>query len=282
CYFCHGFAGDARTLASRYLTPPPRDFTAARRDRLSREAMIATVRDGSPGTAMQGFAGRLSAADIEAVVDYVRAELMEGAGGGTRYHSPANGWDPARDSPAIAFVTGELPLEASADRLGPQEAAGKRLYLATCISCHDAGGAAAGPVWDTRAVSFPRGRYSHRAERADAVTGATPYARHDRPPTIPDLGAAERRGEALFQANCAFCHGADGSGRNWIGSFLQRRPRDLTDSGFMAGMTRARLAARIREGVPGTSMPAWSGVLDDSQIRALIAYIERAFHPLKD
>ncbi len=29
CYFCHGYSGDAKTLAATYLQPPPRDFSAA-------------------------------------------------------------------------------------------------------------------------------------------------------------------------------------------------------------------------------------------------------------
>jgi cytochrome c oxidase cbb3-type subunit 3 len=29
---------------------------------------------------------------------------------------------------------------------------------------------------------------------------------------VAGLEARERRGEKLFQANCAFCHGADGTG----------------------------------------------------------------------
>ncbi|HEY5641885.1 MAG TPA: hypothetical protein VIS31_03340, partial [Woeseiaceae bacterium] len=28
CYQCHGYAGDAQTLASASLSPPPRDFTS--------------------------------------------------------------------------------------------------------------------------------------------------------------------------------------------------------------------------------------------------------------
>ncbi len=48
----------------------------------------------------------------------------------------------------------------------------------------------------------------------------------------------------------------------------------------MAGMTRARLAGVIREGLPGTSMPAWKSVLSDADIDALTHYIGRAFHPL--
>ena len=61
------------------------------------------------------------------------------------------------------------------------------------------------------------------------------------------LSARELRGQALFQENCAFCHAADGTGRNWIGSFLQPHPRDLTAPAFMRSMTASRLAGVIRE-----------------------------------
>ena len=43
CYFCHGYAGDARTVASSMLTPAPRDFTARP---LGRERMLDALRRG--------------------------------------------------------------------------------------------------------------------------------------------------------------------------------------------------------------------------------------------
>ncbi|MBF0283556.1 MAG: cytochrome c [Magnetococcales bacterium] len=94
------------------------------------------------------------------------------------------------------------------------------------------------------------------------------------------LTASEQRGEALYQANCAFCHAADGTGRNWIGSFLEPHPRDLTQPEFMGGMPPGRLKQVIREGLPGTSMPAWGGVLSADQINDVTEYIARVFHPL--
>jgi cytochrome c oxidase cbb3-type subunit III len=103
---------------------------------------------------------------------------------------------------------------------------------------------------------------------------------HDKVPQLTGLSVLERQGETVFQKNCAFCHGADGTGRNWIGSFLEPHPRDLTAPAFMSGMTKERLAGVIREGLPNTSMPAWKSVLTEAQIKALIAYISRAFHPL--
>ena len=86
-------------------------------------------------------------------------------------------------------------------------------------------------------------------------------------------------GEQLFQANCAFCHGADGTGKNWIGQFMEPKARDLT-AYSAAQMPPARLKRVIREGLPGTSMPAWKSVLSDKEIKAIIAYISKAFYPL--
>jgi cytochrome c oxidase cbb3-type subunit 3 len=150
------------------------------------------------------------------------------------------------------------------------------------VTCHDnARAVVAGAVWESHALSYPRnGFVPGDSQQVDTVSGASPYHLHDQAPQLVALSAQELRGQTLFQENCAFCHAADGSGRNWIGSFLQPHPRDLTEPAFMRTMTAQRLAGVIREGLPGTSMPAWRSVLSQSQIQALVAYIGRAFHPL--
>jgi cytochrome c oxidase cbb3-type subunit 3 len=136
--------------------------------------------------------------------------------------------------------------------------------------------------WEPQALSYPRPGFNPGDSLLppDAVSGATPFARHDLAPVLADLNARERNGERLYQANCAFCHAADGTGRNWIGSFLDPHPRDLTDARFMGSMSAERLAQVIRHGLAGTSMPAWEGVLSHDQVNSLVAYIHRAFHPL--
>jgi cytochrome c oxidase cbb3-type subunit 3 len=96
------------------------------------------------------------------------------------------------------------------------------------------------------------------------------------------MNPLERRGERLFQQNCAFCHGADGTGQNWIGKFMEPHPRNLRDSVFMMNSTRQTISHAIREGLPNTSMPAWKSVLSDRDVQSIVAYINRAFHPLKD
>jgi len=50
----------------------------------------------------------------------------------------------------------------------------------------------------------------------------------------------------------------------------------------MDTMTRTRLSTTIREGLPGSSMPAWKSVLSEKEIAAIVAYVAKAFHPLPD
>jgi cytochrome c oxidase cbb3-type subunit 3 len=235
---------------------------------------------------MKPYQGILSQAEIEAVVDFVRLAFMDGRQVDARYHTAENGWpEHERFRAAFPFATGEIALDRPSETLNAGQRAGRRLYLSSCVSCHDRSRVDdSRPRWEPQAVSFPRlgFRPGDGLLPPDAVTGASPFARHDLPPRIPDLSEQASQGEVLFQANCAFCHAADGTGRNWIGTFLEPRPRDLTDSQFMSRMTRERLRRVIREGLRETAMPAWGRVLTAPQIEAVIAYVERAFHPLAD
>ena len=289
CYFCHGYSGDARTLAATYLEPPPRNFAALPEDGLDREHMLAAVTAGLPGTAMKGFAGILSEDEIAAVVDFVRVEFMRRKAENTRYHTVENGWpDHQRNRIAFPFARGEIALDTAWEALTEEQRRGKRLFLASCISCHDhARTDDPGVTWEGRPVSYPRNSHepgvpTRAPTRDEAVSSASPYLLHDVIPAIEGLSMQEKAGESLYQNNCAFCHAADGTGRNWIGSFMEPHPRDLTDSRFMSAMTRSRLSVTIRNGLPNTSMPAWKHVLDGEQIEAIVAYVNKAFHPLAD
>jgi cytochrome c oxidase cbb3-type subunit III len=297
CYYCHGYSGDARTLSATLLTPKPVDFTSVSPDVLGKERMLHSIRSGRPGTAMMSFSSVLKPGEIDAVADFIRQEFMIAKRINTRYHTEANGWfNHERYAAAFPFTKGEIPLDTPWEQLTPQQAEGKRLYMSSCVSCHDRARVNnADVLWEPRPVSYPRNQYLPGDQPApeeigstnaksksslDAMTSASPYLQHDRAPVLAGLTATERRGEKLFQQNCAFCHAADGTARNWIGSFMEPHPRDLTSSKAMSGMTRSRLSKVIHEGLPGTSMPAWKSVLSEQQVDDVIAYVARAFHPL--
>ena len=248
--------------------------------------MIDAVTNGRAGTAMKSFSRSLSAKEIESVVDFVRLEFMTNKAKNTRYHTVENGWpNHEKYKLAFPFALGEIAMDTPWSELSEDQQAGKRIYIQSCVTCHDRAKVDNdGVIWELRAVSYPRNQYSHKAEGkkadTDATSQASPYAKHDVAPVVSGLTASESRGEKLFQNNCAFCHAADGSGKNWIGSFLDSHPRNLADESFMNSMTRQRLKKVIQEGLPGTTMSAWKQVLKDDEIDSIIDYISKVFHPV--
>ena len=83
---------------------------------------------------------------------------------------------------------------------------------------------------------------------------------------------ARARGRALFMDHCALCHGdrADGNGRRREG--ITGKPADFTSANWRASATPDGVFTVIREGKPGTSMPAWRS-LEDHEIVDLTAYV---------
>lgn len=273
CYQCHGYAGDANTLASSFLQPKPRNFTATDLTQLDRTRMITTLQQGRDGTAMVSFSSVLDSSEINAVVDYVRTEFMSGEKPILLYHTAENGWENhERYAAAFPFANGELPLDMDWEKLSSSQKDGKRLFMTACISCHDRARVQnEGNIWDLRPLSYPRKHYTH-TQPLDGISGASPYAMHDQLPQAGSLSHIEQEGESLFQVNCAFCHAADGTARNWIGSFLEPHPRDLTTTQILQRDNKS-LRQVVLEGLPGTSMPAWKHVLSESQVDAIFAYL---------
>ena len=285
CYQCHGYAGNAETLARASLEPPPRDFTSATVEELPIERIVETVLGGREGTAMVSFASVLDEDDARSVAAYIQQSFMQPERVDARYHSPENGWtDHERYAAAFPFIDGSVPLSMPWESLTAEQRRGRRLYESACVSCHDQPntGASGDAEWELRAVSFPRDHFSHRVSNTDLVSGASPYAQHDVPPDPGGLSELALAGRPLYQDNCAFCHAADGTGRNWIGSFLEPRPRDFTDPDFRLLADEEAMEQRVLHGIPGTSMPAWRDVLEREEIAAIIAYIRESFRAGKN
>lgn len=157
CRVCHGDAGNGSTWTTTVLDPPPRNFTAPQsRKELTRSRMIASVTYGRTGTAMMPFKTRLSPADIEAVVDYIRAEFMSGPviadagseGMGAIAASPHGTQALAGSAmaPGLAEVETHVDMNASfPNGLKGNYARGRAFYMGNCATCHGARGDGAGP-----------------------------------------------------------------------------------------------------------------------------------------
>jgi sulfur oxidation c-type cytochrome SoxX len=83
--------------------------------------------------------------------------------------------------------------------------------------------------------------------------------------------------EASYKNLCARCHGEKGDGLGPIAEHLDPSPRDFTKAAFMNSKSTARLVNSVRNGVSGTSMPAWGKALDENQAKAILGYIQTAF-----
>ncbi|SCY38066.1 Cytochrome C oxidase, cbb3-type, subunit III [Nitrosospira sp. Nl5] len=88
-----------------------------------------------------------------------------------------------------------------------------------------------------------------------------------------------KRGEAVYQANCAACHGPKGEatpGWRIPGADGRYPPPPLDDSAHAWHHSTETLERMIREGSPadGGGMPAWEGKLTNQQIDDVIVWIK--------
>lgn len=94
-------------------------------------------------------------------------------------------------------------------------------------------------------------------------------------PALPaNFGSHEARlrGRLLFLEHCALCHGERADGRGRRRQSLSSPPVDFTDPYWSRRTPPRRIFEIIRDGVHGTSMPAWK-VLDDQQTWDLVSYL---------
>lgn len=223
---------------------------------------------------MKSFAGTLSVDEINAVATFIEDEFVQRKAANTAYHTADNGWPDhqAKYGSAYPFARHELPLDRHDDQLTEDQRSGRTLFIGSCITCHE-------PVsTQKRWESFP---LSHMGtvvrEPVDAMSSASLYGLHDRPFVVEGQSERAKAGKMIFDANCAFCHARDGTGKNWIGAFLEPHPRDFTDPAGTAHLRAETLRRAIREGLDGTSMPAWRHVLSGDDIEAVADYIETYF-----
>ncbi|MGE0829768.1 MAG: cytochrome-c oxidase, cbb3-type subunit III [Hyphomonadaceae bacterium] len=175
-------------------------------------------------------------------------------------------------------------------------AAGEAAFGDNCRTCHGAGGAGApgfpslaDDVWiwggslddiehtirvgvraehsDTRASQMPAFGRDHILTPAQIsdVTEHVLSLGPARDRTQPRAGAAFR-GAAIYQAQCAICHGPTGEGDRRVGA------PSLKDDIWLYGGGRADVRRQIELGRGGV-MPTWERRFDAATIRALAVYV---------
>ena len=92
-------------------------------------------------------------------------------------------------------------------------------------------------------------------------------------------GESATAGRRIFLNYCASCHGQKADGRGLLAPNLVPAPRNLVaitswgEKPFIEYLTDARVYDSVTNGVPGTSMQPWIGVLTDAERWQAISYL---------
>lgn len=144
-----------------------------------------------------------------------------------------------RDFTANAVIQAKgLPPHASRD--GLVEAAGK---LQAAVAA--------------KADAAEVARLAHAAEALLVAAYPIPVA----PKALPDL----KKGAALYQAQCASCHGTLGGGDGPLAAKLDPPPIAFTDRERARSRSLMALYQVVSQGVTGTSMPSFASVPDEDR-----------------
>lgn len=179
CSVCHGEDGAGALWGKTSLNPQPVNFTDPGATKyLSRERMIASVKNGRAGTAMTAFASQLSDSQIEAVVDYIQATYFQSRKQGAGIEQTP---ERAASTVGMAVLHGQVEPSNNTHRsvithesskiltteLNGEAATGKAYYLQNCTACHGINGDGNGP----RAYFiFPKPRNFHNPDFQKQLT----------------------------------------------------------------------------------------------------------------
>ena len=82
--------------------------------------------------------------------------------------------------------------------------------------------------------------------------------------------------EAVYGANCASCHGADGRGRTPAGKKL--RVKDLAASALPDAEMEKQITTGTQDAKGNQRMPAFKDKLSPEEIAALVAFVKALRH----
>jgi cytochrome c oxidase cbb3-type subunit III len=169
-------------------------------------------------------------------------------------------------------------------------AIGQKLFLNSCAQCHasDAAGSRGFPNLTDRDWLWGGEPKTIKTTITDGRTGTMPSFG----PALGDQGVKDvthyvmslsgltsdslrkARGEPLFKANCAACHGAEGKGNPLLGA------PNLTDKTWLHGSGEPVIIETITRG-RSSQMPAHKPLLSEAKIHLLTAYVLSLSQPAK-
>ncbi len=97
--------------------------------------------------------------------------------------------------------------------------------------------------------------------------------------TLRTTREQQLEGEGLYTQRCASCHGVSGAGDGTLARSLTKLPPEVGTVAWQVEHSDEQVARVVREGMPGTAMPA-SRDLSDSQAASIVAYLRTL--PMRD
>ena len=89
--------------------------------------------------------------------------------------------------------------------------------------------------------------------------------------------ASAQDAKAVYQKECAKCHGDTGAGDGAMGQKLKDKPSDWTKGAGLQGLDDAKIADSIKKGGAAIgkskAMPAYPK-LSDAEVQGLVAYVK--------
>ncbi len=121
-------------------------------------------------------------------------------------------------------------------------------------------------------------RNAGSAAPADSARGVDSSAAATIPAAAPRLlSYEERQGSLLYAKYCAVCHGKEGKGDGFNAFNLDPRPRDFSDSSYMAALSDGQILQTIAGGGRSVNksplMPSYGWTMDAAEIRYVVSYI---------
>lgn len=185
---------------------------------------------------------------------------------------------------------------------------GRRLYVSYCQLCHGTDGKGDGPLARVMQIS-PADLTTTIRSRSDTILtkiitgeGRQTITGRDRHNLLSEampewkdvftdsqvkaliaylrfLGRSEHElmgdpgiGMQLYQRYCQVCHGIEGDGDGIMTELMGITPMDHTNPNETNKLDNERLIDSILDG-QGKFMPAWRGILSQSDVEALVSYI---------
>ena len=88
----------------------------------------------------------------------------------------------------------------------------------------------------------------------------------------PVSAADAAKGKQVYMANCMACHGAKADGKGPAAGAMSPKPTDFSKAAYWSGKSDDDVEARIKAGVPGTGMMAFTR-LSDSDLANVVAFL---------